>query len=131
MDEARRGGGPLDPAGEEIPKGKRTRKGRRQTLKRVPHAHTGLPRSLERRLLKPYADTLFGRIWSAGALRSVSVLLRRHPRAALHVVGSGVLQAGKAGIEEITHVLGNERSIADEQSEQGDGDSPQGAAEQE
>jgi hypothetical protein len=129
----RRGGGPLNLAGEEIPKGKRTGKGRRHTLKRVPHARTGLPRSLERRLLKPYADTLFGRIWSAGALRSISVLVRHHPRAALHVVGSGVLEAGKASLEEVTHVFGSggEKSITDEQTEQDDANGSQVAADKE
>jgi hypothetical protein len=73
-------------------------------------------------LLKPYADTLFGRIWSAGALRSVSVLLRRHPRAALHVAGAGVLQAGKASIEEVTHFVGGEKSGSSEPAEQDDHD---------
>jgi hypothetical protein len=60
---------------------------------------------LERFLLKPHADTLLGRIWSAGALRSASVLVRHHPRAALHVAGSGILQAAKAGLDEVTHVF--------------------------
>jgi hypothetical protein len=68
-------------------------------------------------LLKPHGDTLFGRIGSAGALRSASVLVRHHPRAALHVAGAGVLQAGKAGIEEVTGLFGagGEKSVSDEQ----------------
>jgi hypothetical protein len=89
----------------------------------VPHARTGLPRPLEHLLLKPYADTLFGRIWSAGTLRSISVLVRRYPRAALHVAGAGAVQAGKAGAEEVSHLLGWVKPGSSEPSGQDDFDS--------
>ncbi len=47
---------------------------------------------------------------SAAALRSISVLVRRSPRAALHVAGAGILQAGKAGIEEATQLFKGDKS---------------------
>ncbi|MFI0844456.1 hypothetical protein [Mesorhizobium sp. IMUNJ 23232] len=59
-----------------------------------------MPRSLERALLKPHSDTLFRRMTSAAMLRSASVLIRKHPRAAAHVVGAGLLQASRVGLTE-------------------------------
>jgi hypothetical protein len=64
---------------------------------RPPDARTHLPRPLERRLLKPYAGSALGRVASGAAARALSVLVRKHPRAALHAVAAGFSAAGRIG----------------------------------
>jgi hypothetical protein len=62
-----------------------------------PDARSHLPKPVERRLLRPYADSAVGRIASGGALRALSVLVRKHPKAALHVLASGAAAASRIG----------------------------------
>jgi hypothetical protein len=69
--------------------------------KHIPDARSGLPKPLERRLLKPYADTMMHRMEAAAAVRALGVLIRKHPRAALDMLGSGLAQAGRVGIKEL------------------------------
>jgi hypothetical protein len=67
------------------------------TMAKTPAARTHLPRALERRLLKPYAGSMLGRVASGAVARALSVLLRKHPRAALHAVAAGFAAAGRIG----------------------------------
>ena len=71
----------------------------------LPDARSHLPRPVERRLLKPYAGSALGRVTSGSALRALSVLVRKHPKAALHVFASGTATAGRIGWSEVRHKL--------------------------
>ena len=68
-------------------------------------ARSGLPRPVERWLLRRHDDTALHRITATAVLRAAGVLLRRHPRAALDVVGAGAMQAGRAALSEVGRVL--------------------------
>jgi hypothetical protein len=72
---------------------------------KIPDAHSGLPKPIERRLVSPYSGTFLGRIGAAAVVRALGVLLRKHPRAALHIVGAGALQAAKATYTETKKTL--------------------------
>jgi hypothetical protein len=66
----------------------------------LPDARTHLPKPIERRLLKPYEETLSGRVAAAATLRALSVLFRKHPKAAFHALAAGAVQAGRTGATE-------------------------------
>jgi len=55
--------------------------------------------------MRHYGRTPGGRIKLAAALKALAVLLRRHPRAALDMASAGVIQAGRAGVHELTDRL--------------------------
>jgi hypothetical protein len=63
---------------------------------------SGLPRAIERRLLRRYARTPTGRITASAALRALGVLVRHHPGTALEMAGAGLVQAGRTGVQELT-----------------------------
>lgn len=69
--------------------------------KRIPEARSGLPKFVERRLLEPYSDTVVHRVEGAAVVRALGVLVRKHPRAGLDMLGSGLAQAGRVGWGEI------------------------------
>ena len=71
----------------------------------IPHVHSGLPRPLERRLMRKYGRTTAGRMKMAAALRALAVLIGRHPRAALDMAGAGLVQAGRVGVQDLTRRL--------------------------
>ena len=68
----------------------------------IPRVRSGLPRPLERRLMRKYGRTTAGRMKMAAALRALAVLIRRHPRAALDMAGAGLVQAGRVGLQDLT-----------------------------
>ena len=72
---------------------------------KIPDAHSGLPKPIERRLVSPYSETFLGRIGAAAVVRALGVLVRKHPRAALHIAGAGVLQAAKTSYAETKKAL--------------------------
>jgi hypothetical protein len=67
---------------------------------KIPDAHSGLPKPIEQRLVSPYSDTFLGRVGAAAVVRALGVLVRKHPRAALHIAGAGALQAAKTSYAE-------------------------------
>lgn len=67
----------------------------------LPDAHSGLPKPVERLLMRPYADSARGRIGASAALRALGVLVRKHPKAAFDMVTAGAAQAGRTGLTEI------------------------------
>ena len=67
---------------------------------KLPDAHSGLPKPIEQRLVSPYSDTFLGRVGAAAVVRALGVLVRKHPRAALHIAGAGALQAAKTSYSE-------------------------------
>jgi hypothetical protein len=71
----------------------------------TPEARSGLPRPIERRLMRHYGRTPAGRIRLAAALRALGVLVRHHPKAALEALGAGAVQAGRVGVQELTRKL--------------------------
>lgn len=78
-----------------------------------PQARSGLPGPLERRLLKPYCGSATGRVGASAVLRALSVLVRRHPRAALDALWAGAVQAGRTGLQEARHTLAPPSQPAD------------------
>ena len=70
-----------------------------------PDARSHLPRRIERRLLRRYATSAFGRIGSTAVLRALSVLVRRHPRAALDAASAGFAQAARTTFHEIKQAV--------------------------
>jgi len=50
--------------------------------------------------LKPYARSALGRIASTGVARGLSVLVRKHPRAALHAAAAAIAAAGRVSWQE-------------------------------
>ena len=66
---------------------------------------TGLPRVVERRVLKRYGGTKARRVGIAATVKALSVLLRKHPRAALDMATAAALQASRAGVREMTGAL--------------------------
>jgi hypothetical protein len=69
------------------------------------HALTGLPGPVERRLLDRYGRTAPSRIALAAAVKALTVLLKRHPRAALDMAAAAAIQAGRVGVQGITERL--------------------------
>jgi hypothetical protein len=67
---------------------------------------TGLPAPVERRLVDRYGRTMTGRIGLAAAVKALSVLIRRHPRAALDMTAAAALKAGRVGVQGLTERLG-------------------------
>jgi hypothetical protein len=65
----------------------------------------GRPGPLERRLMRRYGRGTLGRMKVAAGFRALSVLLRRHPRAALDMAGSGLVHAGRVGVRDLTRRL--------------------------
>jgi len=65
-------------------------------------ALTGLPGPLERPLIKRYGRTARSRIALAAAAKALTVLLKRHPRAALDMAAAAAIQAGRVGVQGIT-----------------------------
>lgn len=77
-----------------------------------PDARSGLPKAVEHRLTD--RQTATGRIGAAALLRAMNVLVRQHPRAALHMFGAGIAQAARASVWEIRQRLPGKRSVAAE-----------------
>lgn len=57
---------------------------------------------LERRMMRRYGRGPLGRMKVAASFRALSVLLRRHPRAALDMAGSGLVHAARVGLRDLT-----------------------------
>jgi len=66
---------------------------------------TGLPAPLERRLIDRYGRTASGRITLAAAAKALSVLLKRHPRAALDMAAAAAVKAGRVGVHTLVERL--------------------------
>lgn len=77
----------------------------------LPDAHSGLPRPVERLLMRPYAETAKGRIGASATLRALSVLVRKHPKAAFDMLRAGATQAGRTGLGEIKGKLFGRRAV--------------------
>jgi hypothetical protein len=58
-------------------------------------------RRLERVVVGHYGNSAGKRIGLTALLAAVGILLRKHPRAALHMAAAGVAGAGRAGIHEL------------------------------
>lgn len=71
----------------------------------LPDARSGLPKPLERRLLRAYADTALHRMGAAAVLRALGVLVRKHPGAAFDAARAAIAQAGRVGYGELKHAL--------------------------
>jgi hypothetical protein len=69
-------------------------------------ALTGLPKRVDRRLARRYGKTATGRMKLAAAAKALSVLLRRHPKAALDMAAAAALAAGRVGVRGLTDRLG-------------------------
>ena len=65
----------------------------------------GLPRPLERYLLRGHDRTLAQRMKSAAAVRAIGVLVRHHPGAVAEALGAGVVRAGRVGVSELRDSL--------------------------
>jgi len=68
-------------------------------------AITGLPRPLDRRLVKRYGQSTPARIKLAAGMKALSVLLRRHPGAALDMAAAAALKAGQLGVHAMVERL--------------------------
>ena len=66
---------------------------------------TGLPAPLERRLIDRYGRTASGRITLAAAAKALSVLLKRHPGAALDMAAAAAVKAGRVGVHTLAERL--------------------------
>ena len=71
----------------------------------LPDARSGLPKPIERTLVRPYADTALHRVGVAAAVRALGVLVRKHPRAAVNMFGAAIVQAGRTGFAEVKKKL--------------------------
>jgi hypothetical protein len=58
-------------------------------------------RRLERAVVHHYGRSAGKRIGLTALLAAVGVLVRRHPRAALHMAAAGMAGAGRAGLHEL------------------------------
>ncbi len=67
---------------------------------------TGLPGPVERRLVNRYGRTAAGRVGLAAAVKALSVLIRRHPRAAVDMAAAAAVKAGRVGVQGLTDRLG-------------------------
>lgn len=67
----------------------------------LPDAHSGLPKPVERLLMRPYAGSATGRIGASATLRALGVLVRKHPKAAFDMLRAGAAQAGRTSFGEI------------------------------
>jgi hypothetical protein len=63
---------------------------------------TGLPRPVERRLMKRYGSGTARRMGLAAALKALTVLVKRHPRAALDAAAAAAISAGRVGVQGLT-----------------------------
>jgi len=68
-------------------------------------ALTGLPAPVEKRLINSYGRTARGRISIAAAAKALSVLLRRHPGAALDMAAAAAVKAGRVGVHTLVERL--------------------------
>jgi len=66
---------------------------------------TGLPRPVDRRLVRRYGKTATARMKLAAAAKALSVLLRRHPKAALDMAAAAAVAAGRVGVRGLTNRL--------------------------
>jgi hypothetical protein len=66
---------------------------------------TGLPRPVERRLMKRYGRTTAGRMGLAAAVKALAVLVKRHPRAALDAAAAAAVSAGRVGVQGLAERL--------------------------
>jgi hypothetical protein len=66
---------------------------------------TGLPTPIERRLVGRYGRTVAGRAGLAAAIKALSVLIRRHPHAALDMAAAAAVKAGRVGVQSLTERL--------------------------
>jgi hypothetical protein len=57
-------------------------------------------RGLERAIAERYGGSARGRIGLAALLGAVTVLIRKHPGAAVHAVGAGLASASRATLSE-------------------------------
>lgn len=64
-----------------------------------------MPKRAERALMKRYGRSASRRIGTAVVLRAASILFRKHPRAAAHAIGGGIVQAGYASASEAKGAL--------------------------
>jgi hypothetical protein len=69
-----------------------------------------LSRAIKARLLKRFGGTARSRIGASAGLRALSVLLKRHPDAALDMAGAAALDAGRSGLSELKRLLVRKRS---------------------
>ncbi len=60
---------------------------------------------MERRLIDRYGRTASGRITLAAAAKALSVLLKRHPRAALDMAAAAAVKAGRVGVHTVAERL--------------------------
>jgi hypothetical protein len=67
---------------------------------------TGLPAPVERRLVARYGQTSAGRIGLAAAVKALTVLIRKHPRAAVDMAAAAALKASRVGVQGLTERLG-------------------------
>lgn len=77
-----------------------------------PDARSGLPKTVEHHLTD--RPTATGRIGTSALLRAMSVLVRQHPRAALHMFRAGVAQAARASAWEVRQRLSGRRAAKDD-----------------
>jgi hypothetical protein len=63
--------------------------------------HSGLPRPIERMVLRRYKGSAGSRLGAAVTLRALGVLLRDHPKTALEIAGASLAQAGRSGFDEV------------------------------
>ena len=68
-------------------------------------AVTGLPAPVERRLMDRHGRTVPARIALAAAVKALSVLVKRHPGAALDMAAAAAVKAGRVGIHALVERL--------------------------
>ena len=68
-------------------------------------ALTGLPGPVERRLIDGYGRTTSARIRLAATIKALSVLLKRHPGAALDMAAAAAVKAGRVGVHALVERL--------------------------
>jgi len=61
--------------------------------------------ALRTRLLKRFGGTARARIGAAAGFRAISVLLKKHPDAALDMAGAAALEAGRSSYSELKRLL--------------------------
>jgi hypothetical protein len=67
---------------------------------------TGLPRPVERRLMRRYGRSTAGRMGLAAAVKALTVLVKRHPRATLDAAAAAAVSASRVGVQGLTERLG-------------------------